>query len=106
MLVKIIKILHILLILYIVLSVVIPNKQIKEYSLVLLLYLLFQYITNFGKCGLTQLEYYFMGEKYEEGFMYRLINPVLKVSEVYFENYLFLLHIIYIVILSYQLDYF
>jgi len=102
MIIEIIQLLHLLLVASISLSIFLPFAQLKYYSLVLLVYILFQYVTNYGKCGLTQLEYYIMGEKYQEGFLYRLIKPVITVSESYFDNYVFLLHIIYIIILSYQ----
>ena len=52
---------------------------------------------------LTQLEYYIMGEKYKDGFLYRLINPIIKVPENYFDKYLYIVHIIFITTLIYQL---
>jgi hypothetical protein len=106
MIIKIIQLLHFILVAIISFSIFLPFTEIKYNSLVLLIYILFQYLTNYGKCGLTQLEYYIMGEKYQEGFLYRLIKPVITVSESYFDNYLFILHIIYIIILAYQLEYF
>lgn len=103
MIVKIIQSIHILLILFISSSIFVPNYKIKEISLTLLLFMLFQYMTNYGKCGLTQIEYLFMGDKYKEGFIYRIINPIICVPEEYFNKYFYCIHILYIVILGYQL---
>jgi hypothetical protein len=52
---------------------------------------------------LTDLEYLLLGDKYKSGFMYRLINPMIKIPEDYFNKYLFCFHITWISILYYQL---
>jgi hypothetical protein len=101
--VKLIQILHMILILFICSSLVINHTRMKEISLTILIFIFFQYITNYGKCGLTQMEYLIMGENYQEGFLYRLINPIIQVPENYFDKYLFKVHILFIIILSYQL---
>ena len=67
---------------------------------IFLIYLFLQYITGYEKCGLTVLEYLVMGEKYAEGFLYRIINPLIKIPENYFNKYLILVHILYIYLLS------
>ena len=103
MIVKLIQTLHLVLVIILACSVFIPNRKIKEMALTLLIYILFQYVTNYGKCGLTQMEYLVMGEQYNEGFLYRLIKPIITVPEEYFEKHLFWIHIIYIFILAYQL---
>ena len=96
--------LHLLLIGSLASSIFIPNIQFKILCVTLLVFMLFHYITNYGKCGLTQLEYLFMGEKYKEGFLYRLIKPVITIPEEYFNKYFFYIHIIYIIILIYQIN--
>jgi hypothetical protein len=103
MLANIIKLLHLILVLLIVIAPVYPNRTLKKSVFIFLLYLLFQYLTGYEKCGLTILEYLVMGEEYKEGFMYRLINPLIKIPEKYFDQYIFYLHTIYIVILYMQL---
>lgn len=103
MLANIIKLLHLILILLIVIAPIYPNRTLKKSVFIFLLYLLFQYLTGYEKCGLTILEYLVMGEEYKEGFMYRLINPLIKIPEKYFDQYIFYLHTIYIVILYMQL---
>ena len=98
-----IKIIHFIIILIIVLSPGINDYDIKKLVLGFLLYLLFQYMTGFNKCGLTELEYYVIGEKYKEGFIYRIVNPMIQVSEHYFDKCLYIVHIGLIIILVSQI---
>jgi hypothetical protein len=93
----------ILLVIGIVLSIFIDNINIKQIFLTLLIFLFLQYITNYGKCGLTELEYIIKGDKYQEGFLYRLIKPIITIPELYFTKYLVYFHILWVLILVYQL---
>ncbi len=102
-LVNIINIIHSIIILLVVVSPLISYGKLKEYAFIFLLYLLFQYVTGYERCGLTELEYLAMGEKYKEGFMYRLIKPMIKIPESYFNKYLFGIHLFYLYILYNQL---
>lgn len=104
MIVYIIKLAHLLLVLYLFSSIFIKDKLTKIKATGILLFLLFHYVTNYGKCGLTEIEYLIMGEKYQEGFLYRLIKPVISLPEKYFEEYLFIIHIIWLGILLYQIN--
>ena len=100
----IIKLLHLAIIMGIVGSVFIPNCFVKEVALVFLVFLLFQYLLGYGKCGLTELEYLVLGEKHhKEGFIYRLVKPVITVPEKYFNNGLLYMHLIWVAILIYQI---
>lgn len=103
MLINLIKIIHTLIVLSVCVSPFIDNIILKKFVFVFLLYLLFQYISGYERCGLTELEYLVMGEEYQQGFMYRIINPLIKVPEKYFDKYIFVIHIIYIFILYSQL---
>ncbi len=103
MLLILIKLIHFIIVVLIGLSPFINVYKIKYYSFIFLIYLLFQYISGYQKCGLTQLEYYVMGKNYEEGFLYRLINPLIKVPEHYFNKYIICIHLIYIIILFNQI---
>jgi len=96
---------HLILVIFIIISPFINVKEIKINVLIILIYLLFQYLTGYNRCGLTELEYYFMKEEYKEGFLYRIINPIIKVPEKYFDNWLYVFHVIYVIILMYQLYY-
>ena len=100
---KIINSLHLTLIIFLCMSIFIDDNRVKHVALVLLIYMLLQYITNYGRCGLTELEYMIKGEKYKEGFLYNLINPVITVSETYFNKSYYCVHILWIIILWIQL---
>ncbi|AGF85083.1 hypothetical protein QJ854_gp699 [Moumouvirus goulette] len=102
-LLKIIKMIHLLIIILVFVSIFIPNCLLKKLVLTLLIFLLIQYIFGIKKCGLTQLEYLLMGEKYREGFIYRIINPIICVPENYFNDGLLIVHIIWIIILGNQI---
>ena len=99
----IIRFLHFLLFITLLSSIFIQNIQLKELSLMILLFLLLQFLSNYGKCTLTQLEYLVMGKEYQNGFLYRLINPVIKRDENYFNYYYYIIHLLWIFILIYQL---
>jgi hypothetical protein len=103
-LVNIIKIIHLIIVLAVISAPFINNYKLKETIYVFLIYLLLQYISGYEKCGLTYLEYLIMGEKYKEGFMYRLIKPIIKISESYFDKYIIFVHLIYIYVLHNQLN--
>lgn len=104
MIIKIIQLLHLILITTIFSSVFIPEKEIKKLSFTMLLFIFAQYITNYGKCGLTELEYALKGEKCKKGFIYRLVKPIITVPEEYFEKNLYWIHVLWILILGYQLS--
>ena len=103
MIIKIIQLIHLAMIIAVISSVFIPNYQLKKYSFTFLIFIFFQWITNYGKCGLTELEYVIKGEKYKEGFIYRIIKPIITVPEKYFNNYIYITHITWILILALQL---
>jgi hypothetical protein len=103
MITNIIQLLHLFLVLGVASSVFIPDIQTKKLALTFLLFIFVQYITNYGKCGLTELEYAIKGENYKEGFIYRLVKPIISVPEKYFDEHLYWIHVIWILILGYQL---
>ena len=101
---KIINLLHGLFIFGLFISVFIDNYQIKNIALSLLILILIQFITNYGRCGLTEIEYLFKREKYKEGFIYRLVKPIITMPEHYFNKYIHILHILWIIILWQQIN--
>lgn len=102
---QLIQVVHLLVVIAVLVSIFIPNQIFKNAVVFFLLFVLFQFATNYGKCGLTKLEYWITGQEYGTGFIYRLMNPYLKVKEEYFDNWLHIVHISYILILLYQLDF-
>lgn len=103
MIVNIIQFLHLILVLSVISSIFISNLEFKKLSLTFLLFIFAQYITNYGKCGLTELEYAIRGKECKEGFIYRLIKPIITVPEKYFNEHFYWIHILWILILGYQL---
>lgn len=102
--VLLIRTIHLAIVFAVIASVFIRSCYVKQLALAFLIFLLFQYILGYESCGLTKIEYVLLGEeKYKQGFMYRLINPIIKVPESYFDSALFYAHIFWIIILSYQI---
>jgi hypothetical protein len=101
---EIIDTIHILIITTVLLSPIINNCFIKELVLLLLLFITMHYITKYGKCGLINIERFFLGDNFKNGIVYRLIKPVISYKNNIFYEYFFWLIIIYICILYYQLS--
>lgn len=102
--ISIINLAHGLLVFGLTISVFINNYQYKKVALTLLIFIMAQFVTNYGRCGLTEIEYLFKGEKYKEGFIYRLVKPVITIPENYFNKYFYIVHILWIGILWKQLN--
>jgi hypothetical protein len=81
--INIIKIIHLLLLLFILLA---PfyGKALLLKTIIILFYILYKWKVD-GSCFLTKLEYFLLDkEKEEKGFIYRIINPLY--SEAEFDN--------------------
>jgi hypothetical protein len=104
MIYNIIQLIHIIIILLFIISLFYPNKEFKKIILSVVILLLIKYILGYERCGLTEIEYLFKGERYKEGFIYRIIKPIIVIPESYFKNCLFIIHLIYITILYYQIQ--
>jgi len=101
--INLINLIHFIIVFLILISPFVNSLFLKKNVLIFLIYLLFQYITGYEKCGLTELEYIFMGQDYQHGFLYRIINPLIKVPENYFDKLLIVIHLIYVFVLYKQL---
>ena len=99
-LVKFIRGIHYAIVLAIGIAPFVPYYWYRNTACVFLIYLLLQYVTGYERCGLTIMEYLVLGKKYESGFLYRVINPIIKVPEHYFDKYLIAVHLFYIYLLS------
>jgi len=94
---------HIILFYIIALSPLIKDCYLKKIILVVIVFLFFQYILKYGKCGIINIERLFLKEKFKEGFFYRLIKPIISYKQnIIYKNY-FILIIVYILILFVQL---
>jgi hypothetical protein len=95
---------HIMLFYSLALSPLITDCYLKKINLILIMFLCIQYVTKYGKCGLINIERYFLGDNFKNGIVYRLIKPVISYKNNIFYEYFFWLIIIYIFILYYQLS--
>lgn len=99
-----IQIIHFIIVILVVLSIFVDNCLWKQLALTLLLFLLVQHMLGYEKCGLTEIEHHLLGnDKYQEGFLYRLINPMIKIREKSFYKGKVYIHILYVLILVYQI---
>ena len=76
---------------------------IKQLILLLLIFITIHYLTKYGKCGLINIERFFLGDNFKNGIVYKLIKPVISYKNNIFYEYFFWLIIIYIFILVHQI---
>ncbi len=95
---------HILLIMFLSGSIFINNCIYKLYSLFFISFILMHYITKYGKCGIINIEKFFLGTEFKNGVAYRLIKPVIsyKNNTFYDCGGMYILAM-YILILIYQI---
>ncbi len=98
----IIKTLHLLFYLFIALSPFIDDCALKLNVLVILLFILFHFSSKYGKCGIINIERFFLGETFKQGFFYNLIKPVIDYRKNIFAVKLYYLLVIYLIIISLQ----
>ena len=95
---------HIALFYIMALGPIITDCYLKRLILILTMFLCVQYVFKYGKCGLISIERFFLKDKFKEGFVYRLIKPIICYKQnVIYKKY-FPLIIIYMIILYIQLE--
>jgi hypothetical protein len=95
---------HIVLFYTFALSPLVTDYYLKKIILILIMFFCIQYVTKYGKCGIINIEKFFLKEKFKEGFMYRLIKPIICYKKnIVYKNY-FMLIIIYMLVLYIQLE--
>ena len=95
---------HIILFYFFALSPLITDCYLKNTTLILMIFLCFQYVLRYGKCGIINIERFFLKENFKNGFFYRLIKPVICYKQNIIYKKYFILIIIYIIILYVQLE--
>ena len=100
---NIILLLHIIFFYVIATSPFNNDYSFKKIILILLLFFCAQWMSEYGKCGLINIEKYFLKDKFKNGFVYRLVKPVICYKINIFYKYYFGLILIYIFILYVQL---
>lgn len=104
LLVKLIKLFHLLLIIFLLASPYFSKEKCKN-ALVILIYIYFKWKVD-GSCGITKLEQKLTGRKEEQGFIYRIVNPYLSINEGVFKKKLEFLTILIIIYYFILLNYF
>lgn len=98
-LISIIKILHVLLLIFVLVAPFYPKKILLT-AILMLIYIYYKWKTE-SSCILTKLEYILSGrEKEEQGFIYRMINPIYNVPNEDFREILEYATFIWILILG------
>ena len=105
----IILLFHIMLFYVFALSPLITDCYIKKLILVLMMFLSLQYVSKYGKCGLINIERFLIEKvlkkkNFKEGFIYRLIKPLVCYKQNVIYKNSFSLIIVYMVILYIQLE--
>jgi hypothetical protein len=95
LLVNLIKLFHLLLIIFLLVSPYFSKDNCRN-ALVILIYIYFKWKVD-GSCGITRLEQKLTGKKEEQGFIYRIVNPYLSINEGIFKKKLEFLTILVIV---------
>jgi hypothetical protein len=96
--IKLIKIIHLLLILYVTIGPFLFPTQLKQ-IIPLLFFILYRWFTGNHSCTLTTIENKLTGNK--TGFIYRIVDPIYQMSERKFNKKLYLITITWLIILIY-----
>lgn len=94
--INLIRIIHTLIIIYVIFAPLIYPEQIKN-VIPLLIFILYRWITGDDRCTLTTIENQITGDN--RGFIYRIINPIYKIRESKFNKILYMITILWLIIL-------
>ena len=83
--------------LYILFTCFISNNDINESTIIICLYFLFRWITNYRKCTISFIECKLRGVKKEQGFLYQIINPIIDLNKS--ENRYYIYSIVFIILI-------
>lgn len=86
----------ILILIIILLSIFIENESLREISTVIMLYLLFRWITNYRKCTVSYLECKIRGVKKEEGYLYNILEEIFDLNKT---DFIYLIYILFSLII-------
>lgn len=98
-----ISLIHIIIFYGLAFSIFINQCDYKRFCFFILCFLFLQYISKYGKCGIINIERFFLKENFKSGFFYRLIKPVICYKINPMGTKYFWILILYIGILLWQL---
>ena len=93
--IKIIQIIHLLIILYILVGPFFKNHL--DNTIVLITFILYRWITDDNNCTVTKIESYLTGN--DEGFIFRIVNPIYKLNENKLNKLLYFFMISWLIII-------
>ena len=101
---EIINILHIIFIFIIFMSPFIDDCFIKQLILLLLIFITIHYLTKYGKCGLINIEMFFLKDTFRNGILFKTIKPIISYkNNIFYDNYGTFILFIYMIILIQQI---
>lgn len=68
---------HLIAFCFLAFSIFINDCEYKRLAFFCLCFLFIQYIFKYGKCGIINIEKYFLKDNFKSGFFYRLIKPII-----------------------------
>ena len=77
----IIKVIHVLFIIFILVTPFTDNNKLLEYHYTVIPFLLVRWIFNYDKCNITEIEKKLRGLKEDEGFIHKLLKPIYNLPE-------------------------
>ena len=99
---QIINYLHLILLICLMISPFVDDCGLKLNAFILITFILLHFITKYGKCGIINIERFFLRDNFKNGFFYNLIKPVISYkNNIFYEN-LFNLVVLYSIVLFIQ----
>lgn len=78
-----------ILFIYILLACFISNNNINESAMIICIYFLFRWITDYRKCTISFIECKLRGVKKKQGFLYQIINPIIDLNKSKHRYYIY-----------------
>ena len=100
---QIINYLHLFLLICLMISPFVDDCGLKMNAFILITFIILHFITKYGKCGIINIEKFFLKDDFKNGFFYNLIKPVISYKNNIFYDNLFDLVILYAIILFIQI---
>jgi hypothetical protein len=100
---NIINYFHLVFLIFMMTSPFIKDCALKMNAFILFAFIIFHYISKYGKCGIINIEKFFLKENFKNGFFYKFIKPIISYKDNIFYYKLFHILILYFIILLLQI---
>lgn len=98
-----INIIHLIFVLLMLSSIFINSWFLKSNALVFYIFIFLHFITKYGKCGIINIERYFLKDRFRDGYAFKIIKPVISYKNNFVYDSLIEILPLYIFILIIQL---